>query len=202
MRSRMIKELRDRQTELDEPSPVEIAEDNTLLRFRLRGFDALHLLAEVAPCLAVVDDTIHPRPKLRVHRLVKFALPPKIKGKIGIELGEDDVRQQPRRGSFQQKRKLFRANLLAAGAADMAMRTDPRFDAILLRGGVRADDNGATGVVLGDLENDFGVPGKRTGLFVVDGEIHERSSRHRAAALGPKFFQLAVDLPDLDRQAR
>ena len=102
---------------------------------------------------------------------------------------------------FQQKRKLFRANLLAARAADVAMRADPGLDAVLFRVRIRADDDGAAGVVFGDFENDFGVSRKRTGRLAVNREVHERRARHRAAALGPKFFQLAIDLPDLDRQA-
>ena len=110
----MIEELCDRQPELDEPGPIEIAEHNALFRFRLRGFDALHLRAEVAPCLAVVDHAVDPRPKLRIHRIVKFTLPPKIKGEIGIELGEDNIRQQLRGGTFQQERKLFGTDLFAA----------------------------------------------------------------------------------------
>src|SRR5687767_5802817 len=82
------------------------------------------------------------------------------------------------------------------------MRANPGLDPILFRVRLRADNDGAAGMVFGDLENDIGVPWKRAGLFTVNGEVHERRPRHRAAALGPKLFQLPIDLPDLDRKTR
>src|SRR6185436_12151311 len=112
------------------------------------GFDALNLLAEMAPCLAVVDNAVHPRPQLRIHWIVKFTLPPKIEWKIGIKLGKNDVRQQSRGRSFQQERKLFGTNLFAARPTDVAMRADPRLHAIFFLAGIRANDDCAAGVVL------------------------------------------------------
>ena len=53
--------------------------------------------------------------------------------------------------SFQQKRKLFRADLFAARAADVAMRVDPGLHAVLVRAGIGADDDRAAGVVFRDL---------------------------------------------------
>jgi hypothetical protein len=46
---------------------------------------------------------------------------------------------------------LFGANLLAAGAADMAMRADPGFHAIFFRRAIGFDNDGTTGMVLSNL---------------------------------------------------
>ena len=57
----------------------------------LRGFDQAHLPVEILPFLAVVNEAIDPGPKLRVHRIVKLALPPKMEREIGIQMREDDA---------------------------------------------------------------------------------------------------------------
>src|SRR5436190_5122624 len=145
MRPRMIEELSDPESKLDQAGPVEIAKHNALFRFRLRGFNSSHLTVKIAPGLAVVNYAIDPGPKLRVHRIVKFTLPPKIKGEIGIEMREDNVRQQFRGGAIQPKRQLFGADLLATRSSDVAMRADPRLHMILFRIGVRVNHDGSTG---------------------------------------------------------
>src|SRR4029077_11143099 len=109
------------------------------------------------PSLAVIDYPIHPRPKLRVHRVVKFALPPEIEWKVGVEMREDNVGEQLRTRAFQAKRKLLGAYLFAPGPADMTMRADPCFDMILFGVRVRANHDRSTGVVLRDLENQLCV---------------------------------------------
>src|SRR5437763_1275548 len=193
----MIEELGERQTNLIKTGPVQIAENDALLRLGLRGFDALHWLVEGAPFLAVVDDAIDPGPKLRVHRFLKFFLPPEIKRQVGIEMGENNVRKQSRGRSLEQKRKLLGANLLAPGAAHVAMRADPGLDAVLFRIRISADDDGAASVVLRDFGNDLGVLRKRAGRLAVDGEIDERRARLHALVVRPKFFERTIDLPDL-----
>jgi hypothetical protein len=198
----VVEELSKREPNLDEPGPIQIAENDSLLRVGLSRFQALDLGAEIVPALAVVNNAIDPRPELRVHRVGKFALPPEIEREIGIELGKNDVRQEPRRRSFEQKRELFRTDLFVAGAADVAMHVDPRLDPVLFRGGVRADHDRTAGMVFGDFGNDFRVHRQRGGRFTVDREIDQRRPRLRPAAFRPKSLQLPIDLPDLDRDAR
>src|SRR5205085_2589294 len=132
MRRRMIEKLRDRVTHLVEPRPIEIAKHDSLFRFLLRGSDETHLRAKIFPPLTVEDQSIDPGPKLRVHRVGKIVLPPKIKWQIGIEMGKNDARQKFYARTFQRERKLFGANLFAPGARDVAVRIDPGFDPVLL----------------------------------------------------------------------
>ena len=129
----MIEKLREREAEVNQANPVQVAQDNALPCFALCRLDQLHLLVEIAPDLAVVDHAIDPGPELRVDRGAEFLLPPKIEREIGIELGKDNVRQQAALLALERKRKLLRTDLLAAGAADVAMRADPGFDPALLR---------------------------------------------------------------------
>src|SRR5690242_21934894 len=94
MRDRVIEELRERKPQMDKPNPIEIAEHDPLPRFFLRRFDELHLLIEVSPGLAVIDHPIDPGPELRIERRSELLLPPKVKRQIGIEISEDDIRQE------------------------------------------------------------------------------------------------------------
>src|SRR5205823_1243630 len=90
IRSRMIEKLGESETEMNESSPIQITEHDALFGFALRHLDQAYLGVEIAPRLAVVNQSINPRPKLRVHRLGKFRLPPKIEREIGIELGKNN----------------------------------------------------------------------------------------------------------------
>src|SRR5436309_260211 len=99
----MIKELRKRETDTIEPGPIQVAKNNALLGFLLCGLDQTHLYAKIAPVVAVVDYSIDPRPKLRVNRLVKFFLPPKIKREVRIQIGKDDARQLYGAPAFEQE---------------------------------------------------------------------------------------------------
>src|SRR5438105_880705 len=114
---------------------------------------------------------------------------------------ENDARQKFDAMAFEQKGKLLRANLFAAGTRRVAMRVDPGFDTILLRVSIRTDHERATRVVLGDPGDELGVFLERTGLLAVHREIDQRRARHRAFAFLPKLFQLLVDLSELDRLA-
>src|SRR5437870_7024719 len=96
MRCGMIEKLRERDAKLIETGPVEIAKDNALPGFVLRGFNQAHLRGEVAPRLAVVNETIYPRPKLRIHRIVQVALPPKVKRQVRIQMRKNDAGEQIR----------------------------------------------------------------------------------------------------------
>ena len=69
----MIEKLRERDAEVNQAHPVEVAQDNALPRFALGRFDQLHLLVEVAPDLAVVDHAIDPGPELWVERGEEFS---------------------------------------------------------------------------------------------------------------------------------
>src|SRR5580693_2810272 len=102
MRSRMIEKLGDGVADLVESGPVQVAKYDPLLGFLFRGFDEAHLRCEISPRLAVEDQSVDPRPKLRVHRFGKIILPPKIKRQIGIEVGENNARQQFYTRPFQQ----------------------------------------------------------------------------------------------------
>ena len=53
--------------------------------------------------MAVVDESVHPLPELRVHRVMEFPLPPKIKGQVGIQIGEDDAWQLCGASAFEQE---------------------------------------------------------------------------------------------------
>src|SRR6266516_4955745 len=136
---------------VDEARPIQIAEHEPLPRFSLRGLDQPKLALEIFPGLTVVDQSIDPGPKLRIHRIGKFILPPKIKRQIGIKVRENNIRQQIDRESFQKKRELFRTDLLTSGATDVAMRADPRRDAVFFCRWICADHDRATGMVLRDL---------------------------------------------------
>src|SRR5204863_326630 len=133
MRRRVIKELRNSMAHLVESCPIKIAKHDSLFRFLLRGFDEMHLTAKILPRLAIEDQSIDPRPKLRVHRVGKIVLPPKVKWQVGIEVGKDNAREEFYARAFQRKRKLLGTNLFAPGARNMAMRVDPGFHAIFLR---------------------------------------------------------------------
>src|SRR5438046_2623759 len=128
----MVEELRQGVTDLVEPGPIQITQDDPLFGFLLRGFNQSHLFVEISPGLAVEDQSIDPSPKLRVHVVREIVLPPKIKRKIGVEMRKHDARQPFDARSLERKRNLFRANLFGAGATDMAMRVDPCLNAILL----------------------------------------------------------------------
>src|SRR5215472_11212904 len=110
----------------------------------------MYLRAKIAPAMAVEDHSIDPRPKLRINLLVKFFLPPKIKRQVRIQIGEDDVWQLRGAPALEQKRNLLRANLLAANAAHVAVRTDPGANEVVACVAISFDDDRATGVILGD----------------------------------------------------
>src|SRR5205807_8075215 len=103
LRGRMIEELGEGQAETNEPRPIQITQHNALLGSALPSLAQVHLGVEIVPRLALVNQSIDPRPKLRVHRLGKFRLPPKIKREIGIELGKDNAREEFDRRAFEQK---------------------------------------------------------------------------------------------------
>jgi hypothetical protein len=95
---------------------------------------------------------------------------------------------------------LFRANLLAPGATDVAVRADPRCDSVFLCLAICADDNGSAGVVFRDFGDELRIFFQRTGLFAVDRKVDQRCACHGACAFRPKLLQLLVDLADLDRK--
>jgi hypothetical protein len=146
-----IEELRDGEADLHEPRPVEVAKNDAVMRFSLRRLHEPHLVLEVAPERAVVDQPVDPRPELRIDRVRQFALPPEVERQIGIEVREDDAREHPDEAAAQCEGDLLRADLLAAGAADMAMRADPGL--CLVDTGVRigSDDDRAAGMLASQL---------------------------------------------------
>src|SRR5437899_11103011 len=103
VRGGMIKKLRDRRADFFQARPIQIAKHDALSCLLLRRLDETHLRSEVAPRLAVVDEPVDPLPQLRVHRVVKFALPPKIKRQVRIEMRENDARHQIRARPFKTK---------------------------------------------------------------------------------------------------
>src|SRR5262245_13003595 len=111
MRSGMIEELREREAKVVQPRPIQVAQDQALLRFALSGFDQRHLRGKSFPAVAVVDESVDPLPELRVHRVMELPLPPEIEWQGGIELRKNNVRQKARARAFKEERNLFRANL-------------------------------------------------------------------------------------------
>ena len=91
------------EAETNEPRPIQITQHDALFGLALCSLDQAHLGVEIVPRLAVVNQSIDPRPKLRVHRLGKFRLPPKIEREIGIELGKDNAREEFDRCAIEQK---------------------------------------------------------------------------------------------------
>ena len=108
----------------------------------------MHLRAKIIPGLTVINDTIDPRPKLRIHRFTEFLLPPKVKRQVRIQVGENNARKQSRAHAFEQERNLFGANLFAPGMANVAMGADPGFQVILFCLAISFDNDRATRVVL------------------------------------------------------
>src|SRR5207302_7174568 len=103
MRSRMIEELRQREAKVVQPRPIQVAQDQALLRFALSGFDQRHLRGKIFPAVAVVDESVDPLPELRVHRVMEPPLPPEIKWQVGIQIGEDDAWQLCGASAFDQE---------------------------------------------------------------------------------------------------
>ncbi len=60
MRARMIEKLGEGETEMNEPRPVQITQDDALFGFALRRLDQSHLRVEIPPGLAVVNQSIDP----------------------------------------------------------------------------------------------------------------------------------------------
>src|SRR5205807_9214655 len=126
VRRGVIEKLSDGVADLVEPCPIQIAEHDPLFCFLFRSFDEMHLRVEIFPSLAVENQSIDPGPKLRIHFLGEIVLPPEIERQVGIEMRKDDTGEKFRARTLEQKRDLFRANLLAACPRYMAVRVDPR----------------------------------------------------------------------------
>src|SRR5438552_13561142 len=103
MRSRMIEELRQREAKVVQPRPIQVAQDQALLRFALSCFDQRHLCGKIFPAVAVVDESVDPLPELPVHRVTEFPLPPQIKWQVRIEIREDDTWQLCGASAFEQE---------------------------------------------------------------------------------------------------
>src|SRR5436309_15354483 len=88
MRRRMIEELRNSMAHLVESCPIEIAKYDPLFCFLLRSFDEMHLRTKILPRLAIEDQPIQPRAKLRVHGDGKIVLVPEVKWQVGFEVGK------------------------------------------------------------------------------------------------------------------
>ncbi len=82
----MIEELRERESDFVEPRPIQIAKHDTLLCFLLCQFNQPDLRGKIRPSLTIVNYSIDPSPKLRIHRLAEFLLPPKVERQIRIQM--------------------------------------------------------------------------------------------------------------------
>ena len=98
-------------------------------------------------------------------------------------------------GPFEPERNLFGTNLFAAGAADVAMRADPRLHAIFFRAWVGADDDGAAGVILRDLGDELRVLFQRVRRFAVNREVCERARVVEPELSAQSFFNSMSILP-------
>src|SRR6476659_3488289 len=103
MRRGMIKELCDRKTNIVQSRPIEIAKHHTLFCLLFCGLHQAHLRAKIFPALAVIDYSVDPFPKLWIHRLAKFALPPKIERQVRIQVRENYAREQSRTTALEQE---------------------------------------------------------------------------------------------------
>src|SRR6266567_2383225 len=103
MRGGMVEELRECEAKVVQPRPIQVAQDQALLRFALSCFDQRHLCGKIFPVVAVVDESVDPLPELRVHRLTEFSLPPQIKWEVRIEIGEDNAWQLSSASAFEQE---------------------------------------------------------------------------------------------------
>src|SRR5260370_40425269 len=93
MRSGMIEELREREAKVVQPRPIQVAQDEALFRFALSCFHQRHLRGKIFPVVAIVDESVDPLPELRVHRVMEFSLPPKIKWQVRSQIGTNDAWQ-------------------------------------------------------------------------------------------------------------
>src|SRR5882724_5229064 len=93
MRCGMIEELRQGEANLVQARPVQIAKHNPLVRLFLRALHQTELFPKIVPSLAVIDHSIDPRPKLRIHRLTELLLPPEVQRQIRIQIREKNARQ-------------------------------------------------------------------------------------------------------------
>src|ERR1043165_1325692 len=86
MRSGMIEELCKCETYLVQPGPIQVAQNDALFCLGLCRLHETHLRVKILPGLAVVDDSIYPRPQLWIDRLSELLLPPQIKRQIRIQV--------------------------------------------------------------------------------------------------------------------
>ena len=92
MRGRMIEELGECEANLVQPGLIQIAKHDPLPGFLLSGLYQMQLGAKILPSLAVIDDTVNPSPKLRIHRLRKLFLPPEVERQVGIQVRKNNAR--------------------------------------------------------------------------------------------------------------
>src|SRR5947207_14221710 len=107
MRSGMIEELRQREAKFVQPRPIQVAQDQALLRFALSCFDQRHLCGKIFPVVTVVDESVDPFPELRVHRVMEVPLPPEIKWQVRVQIGEDAAWQLCGASALQQESNLL-----------------------------------------------------------------------------------------------
>ena len=83
----------------------------------------------------------------------------------------------------------------------MTMRRDVGLDRWLRRLAIHRNQEGATGIFLGQRQNRFRIGRQLRGIFGVDEKIHQRGIRARVIRL-PKLLQLAINGRDLHRTAQ
>src|SRR5439155_27207002 len=115
--------------------------------------------------------------------------------------GQDNARAEIYARALQRELKLVGTKLFAPRAVYVTVLVQPGFDPVLFRFSIRSDHELAACMILGDPGDQLRILLKRPGLFAVQGEINERRASHRVFAFLPEFFQLLVDLADLDRLA-
>jgi hypothetical protein len=83
----------------------------------------------------------------------------------------------------------------------MTVCADPCINLIILYMAIGFNDEGATSMVLGDSSHQLRVALQRAGLFTVNGQVHQRRACDGAFAFLPEFFQLLLNVSDLNRTA-
>ena len=81
------------------------------------------------------------------------------------------------------------------------MGGNPGADLGLRLRGEGSNEDGAAGVILGDLLNGLDVAGDGVGGFAIEGEIHEGSPGGGVVDF-PEFFEFAIDVGDGDFLAK
>ena len=140
---------------------------------------------------AIDDQAVHHGHQALGQDVGQLTLPPEDKRQVGIEVGKNGVAETPGDGAGEIKSDLLAAHgLLAMG--QVAVRGDPCANAGHGLAAIDLHQDGAAGVLAGEIADDGRVLQQRTGLLGIDHQVHERSVGARFV-LVPEFAEFAVN---------